>query len=157
MTEAQKNIHAAAVVDLISSKPDQETGWLNAWQDSPASPENHLLSLLLDNPEFQATLKEYRTLLQLKLHIQSLGDNIKQLEKPNLSQTTADIAKLYVRQRQLSKQHQQAINKQFITLKLQAINTLDRYKAQLNSYSEQIRFGIAQAIEGGTFNAEEGL
>ncbi len=157
MNEAQKKINSDTFAELISSNPEQETSWLGVWQDSPASPENRLLSLLLDNPDFQATLKEYRTLLQLKLHIQSLGDNIKQLEKTNIGQTTADIAKLYVRQRQLGEQTQHSINKQFISIKLQALNTLDRYKAQLNSYSEQIRFGIAQAIEGGTFKAEEGL
>jgi len=157
MNEANKKINSDVFVELISSKPKQETGWLSSWQESPASPENRLLSLLLDNPKFQATLKEYRTLLQLKQHVQSLGSDITQLEKSNLSHTTADSAKLYVRQRQLDEQIQHSINKQLVTLKQQSINILDRYKAQLNSYSEQIRFGIAQAIEGGTFKAEEGL
>ena len=157
MNEAKKKINSNLFAELISSKPEQETGWLSTWQNSPASPENHLLSLLLDNPEFQSILKEYRSLLQLKQHIQSLNSDIKQLEQSNLNHTTADIAKLYVRQRQLDEQIQHSINKQFINLKQQSLNTLDRYKAQLNSYSEQIRFGIAQAIEGGTFKAEEGL
>lgn len=157
MNKAIKIINSNVFPELINSNPELETGWLSTWQDSPTSPENRLLPLLLDSPEFQATLKEYRSLLQLEQHIQSVGNNIEQLKKSGLTQTNTDIAKLYVRQQQLDEQIQHSINKQFASLKLQAINTLDRYKAQLNNYSEQIRFGIAQAIEGGTFKAEEGL
>jgi len=156
MNEAIKKINSNVFAELISSNPEHETGWLSSWKGSSGSPENRLLPLLLDNPEFQATLKEYRTLLQLKQHNQSISADIKQLES-SLTQTSADIARLYVRQRQLDEQMQHSINNQFIKLKQQAFNTLDRYKAQLNGYSERIRFGIAQAIEGGTFKAEEGL
>lgn len=157
MNEAKKKINSASFLKLISSNPDQETGWLPAWQNAPDSPENRFLPLLLDNPEFQATLREYRGLLQLKQRIQTLGDDTKQLETLNSNKTNADIAGLYVRQRQLTEQTKDATNKQLISLKKQALEILERYKAQLNTYSEQIRFGIAQAIEGGTFKAEEGL
>ncbi|HHJ80038.1 MAG TPA: hypothetical protein ENJ65_00225 [Candidatus Tenderia electrophaga] len=157
MNEAQKKISSDVFAQLISSYPERETGWLDTWQDTPASPASHLLTLLLDNPQFQVTLKEYRALLQLKQHVQSLDLDIRQLKRINTTQTSADIAKLVVRQRQLDEQMQHAIDKQFTSLKQQALNTFERYKAQLNNYSEQIRFGIAQAIEGGTFKAEEGL
>ena len=155
MNEAKKKINSDVFAQLISSNPDQETDWLATWKNSAESAEKRLLPLLLDNPEFQSTLLEYRTLLQLKQHIQSLGDGVTQLKTSQ--QTTPDIAGLLVRQQQLLEQTQTAINKQFTNLKRQALNTLDRYKAQFNTYSEQISFGIAQAIEGGTFNAEEGL
>ncbi len=157
MDEAKKKINSSDFARLISSKPDQETSWLSTWQNSPESPQNRLLPLLLDSPEFQSTLMEYRTLLQLKQHIHSLDDDIKQLKTLDSAQTSGDADTFQTRQQQLTAQIDNAIQQQFATLKQLALTTLDRYKAQLNTYSDQIRFGIAQAIEGGTFKAEEGL
>jgi hypothetical protein len=158
MDEAKQKINSDLFPNLISAAPDEEASWLVNWMNSPESPENRFLPLLLDNPEFQTALKEYRTLLQLSGHLQPLEAEIKQLEEMFKSTPTDnDIAKLHMRFQTVSQRNQQGLELQLGILKQQAIKTLSRYQAQLKDYSKQIKFGIAQAIEGGTFDAEEGL
>ncbi len=157
MDEVKNKINSQVFAELISSNPEGETDWIGSWQKSSASAKNRLLPLLLDNPDFQATLMEYRALLRLKQHIHSLDVDINNLKKASRTQVPAGIPKLHIRQQQLDEQVQHTINEQFISLKQQALNILDRYQVQLNNYSKQIRFGIAQTIEDGTFKAEEGL
>ena len=158
MNKAKEKINSNLFLTLISAAPDKETDWLANWINSPEAPESRFLPLLLDNPEFQATLMEYRALLQLKNHILGLEKDINQLEEVfRTTSSDSEIANLHLRYQTVSQQTDKAMAHQLGLLRQQALTTLSRYQAQLNNYLEQIKFGIAQAIEGGTFKAEEGL
>ena len=158
MTEAKKKINSDLFAVLINAMPEEETLWLNEWQNSPEAPEQRFLPLLLDNAEFQATLREYRALLKLDAHVASLETEITQFESRHKAMSTdGAIARLHLQYQTISQQTKKGLGQQFNLLRQQALSTLSRYQDQLDSYAEQINFGIAQAIEGGTFNAEEGL
>ncbi len=158
MNEAKKKINSDLFPALISAMPEEETLWLSHWQNSPEAPEKHLLPLLLDNPEFQATLREYRSLLQLDTQVASLEPEIARVESLlKTTPTEAEVARLHLQYQTISQQTKKGLEQQLALLRKQAINTFSRYQAQLNDYTEQISFGIALAIEGGTFKAEEGL
>ncbi len=158
MDDAKNKINSDLFQKLISAAPGEEASWLANWLSSSDSPENRFLPLLLDNPEFQAALKEYRSLLQLSGHLQALEIETNQLEEQYKSVASdGETAKLHVRIQTVSQRIQQGLELQLGILKQQAFKTLSRYQAQLKDYSKQIKFGIAQAIEGGTFEAEEGL
>lgn len=158
MAEAKKKINSDLFSALINAMPKEETLWLNEWQNSPEAPEQRFLPLLLDNAEFQSTLREYRALLKLGVHVASLETEITQFESQHKAMSTDNaIAQLHLQYQTISQQTQKGLQKQFSLLRQQALSTLSRYQDQLNNYSEQINFGIAQAIEGGTFKTEERL
>lgn len=158
MNEAKKKIDSDLFPGLISAVPEDETGWLSHWQNTPEAPEQRFLALLLDNPEFQATLREYRALLKLQSQLNSLEAEIGGLEKlQDRGKINTAVAALHLRHQTLGEQIEKAQQHQLGALKQQALTTLSRYQAQLDNYIDQIKFGLAQAIEGGTFKAEEGL
>jgi len=156
MDSVKQTINSGLFTNLISALPRQETGWLDYWLDNPKAPEKRFLPLLLDNPGFQAALREYRELLELQSHQDALKARTGELERrAHGSQTPADIARLQLRYQTLAQQTEAALDHQLTLLRQVALSTLSRYQAQLNSYVDQIKFGMAQTIEGGTFKSEE--
>ncbi|ALP54159.1 hypothetical protein Tel_14005 [Candidatus Tenderia electrophaga] len=158
MNEAKKKINSDLFPKLISAIPTDETGWLEHWQNTPEAPEQRFLPLLLDNPEFQAALLEYRALIKLGAQLESLESDIGAIEQhQDRSRMDADVAALQRRHQTIGRQIDKARQLQLKQLKQEALRTLSRYQAQLAGHVDQIKFGIAQAIEGGTFELEEGL
>lgn len=158
MNEARKRINSDLFPSLISAVPEEETGWLSYWQNMPEAPAQRFLPLLLDNPGFQAALREYRALLKLQSQLKSLETEIGEIEKlQDRGKVNAEVAALHLRHQTIGERIEEAQQHQLELLKQQALTTLSRYQAQLDDYIDQIKFGLAQAIEGGTFKVEEGL
>lgn len=156
LNEVRNKLNSDDFLILISTAPEDETGWLNNWLDTPGSPDKRFLPLLFDNAEFQASLQNYRTLLQLELLLQSLRAADKQPEiSPISEQEKGNIEKFDLRRKQLSQRLNHAIAQQLEPLRQEAVNIIDRYQAQLNSYSEEVKFGIAQTIEDSFITTEE--
>lgn len=155
MNEAKKRIDSDIFDELISALPQQESGWLAQWQGHPQAPQQRFLPLLLDNPEFQGTMREYRALLKLESQLTDLQAQIDRVDERLQGQkANAETATLHLRYQTITQQIDKALQRQLALLRQQALQTLNRYQAQLDNYLGQIKFGIAQAIEGGTFELE---
>jgi tetratricopeptide (TPR) repeat protein len=158
LDKAKQKINSDIFARLVKARPQDESGWVSVWLANPESPENSFLTLLLDNVEYQSTLREYRSLVRLDSRLESIKSDIAQLElKLGNSRSGADIARLQMRRERLAEALAGLMSASMSALRQQAVGILSRYQVQLRSYAEQVRFGMAQAIESGTFKAEEGL
>ena len=143
-----KAINQGKLITLINTAPSIETEWLKNWQAVPTAAESRFLPLLMDNPAFQIAMKEYRTLLQLSAHTKGMADEIEDLNhRPAAKNNMADIGKLHIRYSDISKKLDAITQTQQTKLIGIALNTLERYKKQLENYILQAILGKAQVLE----------
>lgn len=149
LTNAQRSIESGNLAAMVSTVPNDELAWYEKLAYAASALESRVMPLLMANPAFQNSLMEYRTLLQLSRYVRQMEAQLDELQqRPSAGRNRADVQKLNQRYKKLAQQIHLSLNANLQQLEQQAIETLARYKVQLDTYIEQARFGMAQAIEG---------
>ncbi len=155
LTNAQRSIKSGNLVAMVSTVPDDELAWYGKLAYAASALESRVMPLLMANPGFQKSLMEYRSLLQLDKYVRQMKVQLNELQQLSpKDRSGADLQALNQRYKKLTQQLRLSLNANLQQLEQQAVNTLARYKVQLETYIEQARFGMAQAIEGAIVGAK---
>ncbi len=153
--EAVDNIKRALSQDfpvtlsaLITQAPRTDTSWLQWLLEQLHTEDEILLTMLMDNAEFQHKLELYRQLL--------LKDSISDRQKTELQEFSqhrnakninGELAKINILHGKLQQSLNRARQQARHALEQTSRDLLKRHQAQLELYTQQARFSLAQAIE----------
>ncbi len=143
MDAAKPAIKSGLFINMLSQSPDDETAWVSTWELNADSPEKMFLPLFMDNPEFQRHLQEYRELLMLREKVARMYSEVTDLEV----RSGGTLSQLRQKHKLLTNAVDYATKLKQPILQRIALNILDSYQSELNSYLQQTRLGMAQAIE----------
>ena len=149
LADARGSIEKGNLQALVSAMPIDELAWTEQLDELSNALERRVMPLLMANPEFQNSLMEYRSLQRLDIHVRRMELELDALQElPPVHSAGPEVQVLNERYKTLRQQTYLALNANQQQLEQLALDILERYRAQLESYVEQVSFGMAQAIEG---------
>ena len=149
LADARGSIEKGNLQALVSAMPIDELAWTEQLDELSNALERRVMPLLMANPEFQNSLMEYRSLQRLDIHVRRMELQLDALQElPPVHSAGPEVQVLNERYKTLRQQTYLALNANQQQLEQLALDILERYRAQLESYVEQVSFGMAQAIEG---------
>lgn len=153
---ALKDNVSAKFGTLIAQAPKTETSWLQWLLEQLHTEDEVLLTMLLDNAEFQQKLELYRQLLLKHGIADRQKSEITQFSQhQHANRINGELAKINMLYSKLQQQLNLALQQARTELENTSTSLLKRHQAQLEMYTQQARFSLAQSIEKASALSEE--
>ena len=152
VVKAQHFIQSSGLTASLNGTPSQETAWAKRWSAENGNALERFLPLLMDNSDFQRSLRQYRLLLKMEAKLGDMRGQLGQLRNhSNVKGVKTSIADLSQREKNISRQLDIGIKTHSAELEALALELLNTHHRRLTGHIRQARFGLAQMIEKTAF------